>query len=128
MLAGSEALVKPYELMGSVGPIPPGAGGSAEQGWGGLQGPARGLLAEASGQGRLGGERKAAPRSSPWIGQKSQQGQAQEPLHPHCTSQPGWQMHQGGGSGRAARGQGRGETIVPHRGRTKGSRIIPTRA
>lgn len=39
MLAGLEALVKPSEVMKSLGRIPPGDGGSAEQGQGGPESP-----------------------------------------------------------------------------------------
>lgn len=64
MLAGCEALVKPSELMGRLGPIPPGDGGRAEQGWGGLEGPDWGLRTEASGRGWLVGERGKQPPSA----------------------------------------------------------------
>lgn len=68
MLADSEALVKPCELMRSLGPIPPGDGGSTEQG--GLEGVHWQRLLDTVGQvGREGN----SPCSSPWMGRTGRQ-------------------------------------------------------
>lgn len=61
MLAGLEALVKPSEVMKSLGRIPPGDGGSAEQGQGGPEsrtGVARFLLCNSPLQWPLGGPKE----------------------------------------------------------------------
>lgn len=95
MLAGSEALVKPSELMSSLGPVPPGDGGSAEQGQGGLESrmgsSSRGFWMSLARQGDNG----TAPCSGPWMGRRSRPGWTKEALRPHCRSQPGRGQQEG---------------------------------
>lgn len=112
MLAGSEALVKPSELMRSLGPIPPGNGGSAEQGQGGLEGGMG-----STSRGFWSAESETVPCSSPWMGPRSWQGRAEEHFiltvdHSQARrcSRAGWQEgSEGPGVGNSApRGEDQG--------------------